>query len=285
MTKKEHFIIWRNAFKETFTLNAVLAAAGTAYFAFFSFFPLILLIIAVASRWFDPLWVESELIAQLEFVVPGISHLLGKNLLQLVQARGSITISALLLLSWSGSTLFSIIARVMDTIWDGRDTRSTLRYRGLALLFVGGLSLVILPILFIGTWITPIFQDLLPDLSPFFYVNAGFVISALINIALFAILYRFLPHASPAWRDVWIGATAAGFFWSLAKRGFVAYISTFLSSSNLVYGSVSTIIAFLTWVHLSGLIFFFGAYLGKGYRNRGLKERRRIGEGRRKGDI
>ncbi|MBT3337369.1 MAG: hypothetical protein HN975_06055 [Anaerolineae bacterium] len=39
----------------------------------------------------------------------------------------------------------------------------------------------------------------------------------------------------------------------------------FLSNSNLIYGSVSTIIAFLLWVHLSGLIFFFGAYLGKGY--------------------
>ena len=282
MSKEEHFAIWRTAFKDTFTLNSILAAAGTAYFALFSFFPLILLTVAVASHWFDPLWVETELITQLEFIIPGITSLLGENLTQLVQARGTVTTSALLILVWSGSTLFSIIARVMDTIWGGQDTRSTLRYRGLALLFVGGLSVIAIPILFIGTWVTPLIQNWVPDLPYSLYVNLGFFVSVFINTALFGVLYRFLPHVGPAWRDVWIGAISAGFLWTLAKRGFMSYTSTFLSSSNLVYGSVSTIIAFLTWVHLSGLIFFFGAYLGKGYRGSGEQERRKVH--RRRGD-
>jgi len=39
------------------------------------------------------------------------------------------------------------------------------RYRGLALLFVGGFSLVVLPVLFIGTWPAPLVKELLPDLS------------------------------------------------------------------------------------------------------------------------
>ncbi|MBT7990629.1 MAG: hypothetical protein HN769_12230 [Anaerolineae bacterium] len=50
-----------------------------------------------------------------------------------------------------------------------------------------------------------------------------------------------------------------------SKKKIVTNTARFLSNSNLIYGSVSTIIAFLLWVHLSGLIFFFGAYLGKGY--------------------
>jgi uncharacterized BrkB/YihY/UPF0761 family membrane protein len=33
----------------------------------------------------------------------------------------------------------------------------------------------------------------------------------------------------------------------------------------LVYGSVTAIIAFLTWAYLSGLIFLFGAYLSVSY--------------------
>jgi len=265
MRKEEHFTIWYKAVRETFTLNSILAAAGTAYFAFFSFFPLTLLIVAVASHWFDPLWVESELISQLEFIVPGITYLLGENLSSVIQARGSVTTSASLILVWSGSTLFSIIARVLDTIWNGQDVRSGIRYRGLSLLFVVGLSIIILPFLFIGTWITPLMKGLLPDIPVFLYRDAGVAISVLVSIAFFGLLYRFLPHAGPRWRDIWIGALAAGILWEIAKTFFVSYTANFLSSSNLVYGSVSAIIAFLTWVHFSGLIFFFGAYLGVGY--------------------
>ncbi len=282
MKKEEHFEIWVGAFKETFALNSILAAAGTAYFAFFSFFPLMLLVVAVASRWFDPLWVENEVVTQLEFIIPGITRLLGANITQVVQARGSITTTALVILGWSGSALFSIIARVMDTIWEGRDTRSRIRYRGIALLFVIALSIIVLPFLTVITWITPLAENLLPNIPTFLLSGSTFAISALISILTFGLLYRFLPHISPAWHDVWIAAISAGFLWEFAKRFFINYIAGFLTSTNLIYGSVSTIIAFLTWVYFSGLIFFFGAYLGKGYRGNGAKERR--GFKRRKGD-
>ncbi len=282
MKKEEHFAIWREAFGETFTLNSILAAAGTAYFAFISFFPFMLLVVAIASRWFDPLWVENEIITQLEFIMPGITSLVGENIENIVQSRGSMTTTALLILGWAGSTLFSIVARVMDNIWEGRLTRSRLRYRGLALLFVIGLNAIILPFLFLSTWFAPLVENLLPNVPYFLLSGSTFIISVFINIMLFGLLYRFMPHNSPAWHDVWIAAVAAGFLWELAKRFFVSYIASFLTSTNLVYGSFSTIIAFLVWVYFSGLIFFFGAYLGKGYRGNEKKDRRK--KGRRRGD-
>ena len=272
---EKHFIIWKKAFKESISLNSVLAAAGMAYFALFSFFPIILLIVAIASLRFDPLWVESELIIRLEFVIPGISQLLGNNLAKLVAARGSVTTTAMLLLAWSGSTLYSMIARILDSIWSGADVRPGLRYRGFALLFVGATAFIVLPLLIIGTWAAPLARNLLPFQSFFLSPIMTLLYSLLVSVLLFALLYRFLPHAGPRWRDVWIGALSAGLVWEIAKKGFVAYIANFLSGSNLVYGSVSTIIAFLMWVHLSGLIFFFGAYLGKGYSLDGQEERRK----------
>lgn len=272
MQIKDHLKIWQQAFKNTLSLNTMLAASGTAYFALISFFPLFLLIVAVASHWFDPLWVESEIVTQLEFLIPGISNLLGANIEKIIQRRGAVTTSALLLLSWSGSTLFSIIARVMDTIWAGRDTRSTLRYRGLALLFVIGLSIIVMPLLILGTWLSPLTTNLMPDLPNFLIPGAGFATSTLINILLFVLLYRFLPHNSPTWRDIWIASIASGLFWEIAKRLFLSYTGSYMTRSNLVYGSVATIIAFLMWVQISGLIFFFGAYLGVGYSKHGKED-------------
>jgi len=43
------------------------------------------------------------------------------------------------------------------------------------------------------------------------------------------------------------------------------FVSTYISVSNLVYGSVTAIIAILTWAYLSCLIFLFGAYLNVSY--------------------
>lgn len=273
MKRKDHWKIWLNAFQNTFSLNSILAAAGTAYFAFFSFFPLILLIVAVASYWFDPLWVESELINQIEFVVPNIAKILGENIDKVIRARSTATLTALILLAWASSALFSIITRILDTIWSGRaNVRSRLRYRSLALLLVGTLALAVLTLLFLESWVVPLFKNYIPEYPLFLYRGGGFLFSVLINIILFALLYRFLPHSSPAWADIWIGASAAGTLWAIAKRFFVDYVVRLLSTSNLVYGPVSTIMSFMLWIYFSGLIFFFGSYLSVGYRNQSSKE-------------
>ena len=61
------------------------------------------------------------------------------------------------------------------------------------------------------------------------------------------------------------GAIGAGLLWELAKKIFLLFISTYISLSNLVYGSVAAIFAILTWAYLSGIIFLFGAYLSVFY--------------------
>jgi membrane protein len=79
------------------------------------------------------------------------------------------------------------------------------------------------------------------------------------------VLYMLLPHGASTWREILPGALGAGFLWELAKKAFLSFVSTYISVSNLVYGSVAAIIAFLVWAHLSGIIFLFGAYLSVSY--------------------
>jgi membrane protein len=87
------------------------------------------------------------------------------------------------------------------------------------------------------------------------------VLAILLDIAFFMVLYLMLPHSTSTWREILPGAIGAGLLWELAKKTFLFFVSTYISMSNLVYGSVAAIIAFLTWSYLSGLIFLFGAYL------------------------
>jgi membrane protein len=87
----------------------------------------------------------------------------------------------------------------------------------------------------------------------------------LLDVVLFMLLYLMLPRGDATWREILPGAITAGFLWELAKSAFLFFVSTYILASNLVYGSVAAVIAFLTWAYLSGLIFLFGAYLNVAY--------------------
>jgi membrane protein len=93
----------------------------------------------------------------------------------------------------------------------------------------------------------------------------GLVVAVLLDVALFMTLYMMLPHGTSTWREILPGAIGAGFLWELAKKAFLFFVATYISVSNLVYGSVAAIIAFLVWAYLSALIFLFGAYLNVSY--------------------
>lgn len=257
-------LVWQ-AGRDAFAPESQLVASSIGYYTLFSVFPLALLVVAVASNWLDPLLAEARIVEELEFIIPGLESLLGTNLQSLVKARGPVTGLALLALIWSASSAFNVITRAMDRIWgvDINHRRSIWRHRTLAVIMV----LIITGLLLIGTTVEgtlmTILNSLLPPqldrIGPF---TTGFWAVA-VNILLFAILYYFMPHIRLSWREVLPGAILAGFLWELAKRLFLFFVANYLSRSNLVYGSVGTIIAFLAWTYASSLVLLFGAYLNR----------------------
>jgi membrane protein len=257
-------LIWR-AFLDALAPESQLVASSIGFFTLFSLFPLALLTLAVASNWLDPALAEARIVAELEFVVPGLDRLLGENLQNLARARGPVTGIAALTLIWSASSVFNVVTRSMDRIWGGdiNHRRSIWRHSTLAVVMV----LIITGLLLIGTTIegtlltiiNTLLPDALADIEP--YTTRFWAI--FLNILLFTLLYYFTPHVRVGWREVVPGAILAGFLWQGAKYLFLYFVSNFLSRSNLIYGSVGTIIAFLTWTYLSSLILLFGAYLNR----------------------
>ena len=99
----------------------------------------------------------------------------------------------------------------------------------------------------------------------------SFIAAILFDIVLFMMIYFLLPHGTAAWREILPGAIGAGLLWEFAKKAFLFFVSTYISISNLIYGSVAAIIAFLMWAYLSGLIFLFGAFLSVSFYQRKQK--------------
>ncbi|MBK7216735.1 MAG: YihY/virulence factor BrkB family protein [Candidatus Promineofilum sp.] len=242
-----------------------LVASSIGFFTLFSVFPLALLAVALASNWLDPVLAETRIVAELEFVVPGLDTLLGANLQNLVQARGPVTGLAALALVWSASSAFNVITRAMDRIWgaDINHRRSVWRHRTLAVLTV----LLVAGLLMVATMVEgpalTIVNSLLPERLSRIGPYTDRFWAAFLNVVLFGVLYRFMPHVRLTWRDVLPGAILAGVLWQAAKQLFLLFIGRYLSTSNLIYGSVGAIIAFLMWTYVSSVILLFGALLNR----------------------
>jgi membrane protein len=254
-----------NALKETLMPDTAIMASAIAYIALFSLFPLILLSISIASFSFGPSLDQHTTIQQLEFVAPALGQLLGKNIDQIIRARGPVSGFALISLTWSASAIFYTLTHTLNGIWHIKQRRSAWKRRGVAILFV---MAFIGPTLFIISLAGSVIANIrfwLPDqIIPLGY-GISLFLTTLLDIVLYMAVYMMLPHGASTWREVLPGAIGAGLLWELAKRTFLSFVSTYITITNLVYGTVATIIAFLFWAYISSLIFIFGAYLSVSY--------------------
>jgi membrane protein len=257
--------ILTGAAREALKPSSAIKAAAIAYFALFSLFPLTLLSISIASFYFGPLMDQQFIVQKLEFIAPALGQLLGKNIDEIIQARGAVSGIALVGLIWAASTIFYTFTQTLNEIWGNKRKRPLWKGRGLAILFV---LIFIGPSLFLASFAGSLIANLRTWLPDQFIPIGSFlsiILAILLDIALFMVLYIMLPHGASTWREILPGAISAGLLWELAKKVFLLFVSTYISISNLVYGSVATIIAFLLWAYVSGLIFLFGAFLSVFY--------------------
>ena len=257
--------ILASAANEALKPDTAITAAAIAYFALFSIFPITLLSIAIASFSFGPSMDRQLIIQRLEFIAPALGQLLGQNIDEIIKARGPVTSVALVSLIWSASTVFYTFTHTLNEIWGVKKRRAVWKRRGLAILFV---LTFVGPTLFLASFASSLIAHLRTSLpAPIISMggSVSLVLAILLDVALFMVLYMMLPHGDSTWREILLGAIGAGFLWELAKKAFLSLVSTYISVSNLVYGSVAAMIAFLAWAYLSGLIFLFGAYLSVGY--------------------
>ena len=83
---------------------------------------------------------------------------------------------------------------------------------------------------------------------------------------LFAMIFKFLPDAKIAWRDVWIGAFLTAVLFTIGKFALGIYLGKSGVASS--YGAAGSLIVLLLWVYYSSQILFFGAEFTQVYANR-----------------
>ena len=85
---------------------------------------------------------------------------------------------------------------------------------------------------------------------------------AFLTLAI-ALVYRILPDAKIAWRDVWVGAGSSGLLFLLGNH----LIGWCLAAAGVtsVYGAAGSVVIVLLWVYYSSQVLLFGAAFTRVY--------------------
>jgi len=73
----------------------------------------------------------------------------------------------------------------------------------------------------------------------------------------FALLFRFVPDARTAWRDVWLGGAVTAVLLNGGQWAISQYLAKAAVGSP--YGAAGSVVVLLVWVYYSAVIVFVGA--------------------------
>lgn len=148
----------------------------------------------------------------------------------------------------------------VNIAYEEKETRSFLKFRGVALLLtLGTVVFLVLTLALIA--VLPVMLRAVP-LGPvgtmLAYVVRWALLIALIVVGL-AVLYRVCPDRNPPrLRWVSVGSVVAALLWLLGTVGFSLYVD-FFSNYNKTYGALTGVIVLLLWLFLTCYVVLLGA--------------------------
>ena len=238
--------------------------AALAYYALFSLSPLLLIALVVAG-WLFPAEVENGVIAGQLIALAGPAGAQAlQGLLEAAREPGRGVFAAglgMVLLVIGAMTVFGELQSALDRIWRvpappgtsnlWRLVRS--RLAAFAMIFVTGALL--LGWLVGGTLLAA--RGAASGVPPLALHAVEIGLGMVIATVLFALIYKIVPRARIAWRDVGTGALVTAALFSLGKFAIAWYIGR--TGVTSAFGAAGSLAALLVWLYYSAQIFLLGA--------------------------
>ena len=251
--------------------------AALAYYTVFSLAPLMLVLLAV----FGLIYGGSD--TAREKVTKQMGYFVDHSTVDVVKSIASnaakpskgilSAVAGVVIALFGASGIFGQLQDALNTVWGvkpkpGGGIKGVLRARFLSFAMVGGVCFLLLVSLTLSSFVH-FFSEPLKQVVP-----GGDTIPLLINLALdlvvvtvlFALIFKYLPDAKIAWRDVWIGAALTTLLFLVGKYALGLYLGS--GSAGSAYGAASALITTLLWVYYSGEILLFGAEFTQVYATR-----------------
>jgi membrane protein len=191
----------------------------------------------------------------------------------IIEYRQSFGLFGLGVLTWTATSLFSSVRTVLNRIYQIKSTKLVILTILEDVIWVSVVGILFVLIM-IATWLYTLVENIIHILPGFasiefvyFEQTLPLILSLVLTVLMFFIVYRFIPDKHITWKVALISAITAGLLWITAGKLFAWYLATFHSFSKL-YGTYAFLLVLLVWVFYSSVVFVVGAIIGQVYRER-----------------
>jgi membrane protein len=252
------------------TARSPQAAAALAYYGMFSFAPIIFIAVMVAGIFFDKLVAAQEVLIRLEDTLGlEVTQFIVDVVVKVSEGASSgtplTTMIGFMALLFAASGLFAQLQYALNNIWGvpppaQRGILAIIISRLLAFVMVIGLGLLLVLMTASSIILSTLTTYLKLD-NPLPAAELALFLG--LATAVFALIYKVLPDADIAWRDVWLGALVTALLFALAR----SVLGIFLARVSIAsaFDAAGALAVILVSIYYLALIFLFGAVFTKVY--------------------
>jgi len=243
-------------------------ASSIAFSTIFSLPAILIIAISIGATFYERDTVKTEVLNQVGALIGKESTIQIEKIIQNATFDMNSFLARVIgigTLLFSATTVFMALQSSLNSMWGikSKPQKSWLKFifnRLLSFAMVISLGFVLLVSLLIDTLLV-IFQNIVArffdGITTYILSGVNFIVSLLIIIAIFGLMFKVLPDAKIRWRDVWVGATITTILFTLGKYLIGFYIGN--SPINSAYGAAGSLVVILIWVYYSTVIFLLGA--------------------------
>ena len=268
-------------------------AAAIAYYTVFSLPPLLVVVVAVAGAVFGAEAVREALTGQVGSMVgpDGAGAIDG-----MIASAGDLgtgigsKLAGLAALLFGATGAFGQLQKSLNRVWEIEESASGGIPQTVLKRFVSfGLILTIAFLLLVSLAVSAVVAALgaaASSIAPSALAEVGIqaantVVSLGITTVLFAAMFKWLPDAEIAWREVWVGAFVTAALFTLGKTAIGIYLGK--ADPGSAFGAAGALALILVWIYYSSLILLVGAEFTQAWAARDGQAIRGAGDGASKG--
>lgn len=267
---KEKVGLLKKTFQDFSEDECPMRAAALSYYTTFSLAPLLVLIVMVASLFVSAEQVRELLTTQAQGLVGAkgaeeITAML-ENANRPDFSKGFASIASVAGLLFGATGAFMQLQISLNKAWevepdpDAGGVKNFIFKRLLSLGMILGVAFLLLVSLALSTIISAMggmVTDALGGIGPVVQSIFDLVVSGLIFTLLFAAIFKILPDAEIAWKDVWVGALVTTALFLVGKFALGIYLGR--SNPGEAFGAAGSLAVILVWIYYSSMIVLFGA--------------------------
>lgn len=274
ITMHAAFRILKDTFNGFLDDRGLKFSASLSYYTVFSLAPLLLLMISLASVFFGREAIQGQVFGEINGLIGNEAAAQIQDIIKNMELSGKTTLAVIIggvTLLIGATSIFGEIQDSINSIWrvkakPKRGWVKLIKDRLLSSSLIVALGFLLIVSLMVNGVLLALsdwLKNYFPDVTLIIFQIINVLISFIVITTLFGVIFKVLPDAKIAWKDVRAGSFFTACLFMLGRYLIGLYIN--YSGTASAYGAAGSLIVILVWVYYTAAILYFGAEFTRVY--------------------